>query len=26
MLYSYMDLPENLTPIQGMNKWIEENL
>ena len=26
MLYSYMDLPENLTPIQGMNKLIEENL
>ncbi len=26
MLYSYMNLPGNLTPIQGMNKWIEENL
>ncbi len=26
MLYSHMNLPGNLTPIQGMNKWIEENL
>ena len=26
MLYSYMNLPGNLTPIQGMNKWIEKNL
>ena len=26
MMYGYNGLPNNLTPIQGMNKWIEENL
>ena len=26
MMYAYNGLPNNLTPMQGMNKWIEENL
>ena len=26
IMYGYNGLPNNLTPIQGMNKWIEENL
>ena len=26
MMYGYNGLPNNLTPMQGMNKWIEENL
>ena len=26
MMYRYNGLPNNLTPMQGMNKWIEENL
>lgn len=26
MMYGYNGLPNDLTHIQGMNKWIEENL
>ena len=26
IMYGYNGLPNNLTPIQGMNKWLEENL
>ena len=26
IMYGYNGLPNNLTPMQGMKKWIEENL
>lgn len=26
MMYGYNGLPRDLTPVQGMNKWLEENL